>query len=67
MAGGTSVKIAETSVDQKDERLWGEIGTGLTYAWNDKSSVYGEASFSHALASGDNYFAKSTPGCRHQW
>lgn len=67
LAGGTSVKIAETTVDQKDERLWAEIGTGVSYAWNDKASVFGEASFAHALASGDNHAAKGTLGFRYQW
>jgi len=67
LLGGTSVKIAETTVEQQDERLWGEVGAGATYAWNDQASVYGEASYGHALASGDNYTAKGTVGLRYQW
>lgn len=65
--GDTSVKIAGSTVEQQDKRLWGEIGTGATYAWNDKSSVYAEASYGHALASGDNYTAKGTVGFRYKW
>ncbi|QEN86049.1 autotransporter outer membrane beta-barrel domain-containing protein [Labrys sp. KNU-23] len=65
--GDTSVKIAGATVEQQDKRLWGEIGTGATYAWNDKSSVYAEASYGHALASGDNYTAKGTVGFRYKW
>ncbi|MGN8118128.1 autotransporter outer membrane beta-barrel domain-containing protein [Labrys sp. 22185] len=65
--GDTSAKIGPTTVEQQDKRLWGEIGTGATYAWNDKSSVYAEASYGHALASGDNYTAKGTVGFRYKW
>ncbi|OCC03728.1 hypothetical protein BA190_17310 [Labrys sp. WJW] len=65
--GDTSVKIAGGTVEQQDKRLWGEIGTGATYAWNDKSSLYAEASYGHALASGDNYSAKGTVGFRYKW
>ncbi|WP_454818611.1 autotransporter outer membrane beta-barrel domain-containing protein [Labrys neptuniae] len=65
--GDTSVKIAGATVEQQDKRLWGEIGTGATYAWNDKSSLYAEASYGHALASGDNYSAKGTVGFRYKW
>ncbi|WP_448956558.1 autotransporter outer membrane beta-barrel domain-containing protein [Labrys neptuniae] len=65
--GDTSVKIAGATVKQQDKRLWGEVGTGATYAWNDKASVYAEASYGHALASGDNYTVKGTAGFRYKW
>ena len=67
---GTKIKVDGISFQQQEKRLWGEIGIGATYAWNDKWSVYGEADYSTALAShmGDkNYALKGTAGLRYRW
>lgn len=67
---GTSINVAGTSVDQRGKSLWGEIGLGGTYAWNDKLSIHGEASYATALSSGirgDNYTAKGIVGLRYKW
>lgn len=68
--GGTSVEVAGTTVHQKNQKLWGEIGVGGTYAWNDKWSVYGEADIATALSGHggkNNYIAKGTLGLRYMW
>ncbi|WP_284311294.1 autotransporter outer membrane beta-barrel domain-containing protein [Labrys miyagiensis] len=66
---GTSVEVDSTEIDQEEKRLWGEIGLGGTYAWNDKWSLNGEASYGAALASdaGSNYAVKGTVGLRYRW
>ncbi|GLS21458.1 hypothetical protein GCM10007874_44750 [Labrys miyagiensis] len=64
---GTQVEVAGVTLDQKDRRLWGEIGAGATYSLSANWSVYGEANYAHAFASGDNYTAKGTAGLRYRW
>ncbi|WP_448954348.1 autotransporter family protein [Labrys neptuniae] len=64
---GTRVKVAGATLEQKNRRLWGEIGAGATYSWNANWSVYGEANYAHAFASGDNYTVKGTAGLRYRW
>jgi len=67
---GTSVKLNGTEIEQQNKRLWGEVGLGGTYAWNDKWSVYAEADYATALAShagNDNYILKGTAGLRYRW
>lgn len=66
---GTAVKVAGATLEQRNKRLWGEIGAGATYAWNKNWSIYGEADYSAALSSdsGDNYAVKGTAGLRYTW
>ncbi|QEN84982.1 autotransporter outer membrane beta-barrel domain-containing protein [Labrys sp. KNU-23] len=66
---GTSVKVATSSFTQQNRRLWGKVGLGGTYVWNDKWSAYGEAGYGTALSSGagDNYAVKGTAGLRYIW
>ncbi|MDZ5453453.1 autotransporter outer membrane beta-barrel domain-containing protein [Labrys sp. ZIDIC5] len=66
---GTKIDVANVSVKQQNKRLWGEVGLGGTYAWNDAWSAYGEADYATALSSGagDNYTVKGTLGIRYNW
>ncbi|WP_448956563.1 autotransporter outer membrane beta-barrel domain-containing protein [Labrys neptuniae] len=67
---GTKIDVAGTSVKQREKGLWGEVGVGGTYAWNDKWSVYGEAGYATALSGSsgnDNYTVKGTVGARYKW
>lgn len=67
---GTSVDFSGVGLDQRNERLWGEVGLGASYAWNDNWSVYGEASYATALADhvgDDNYALSGTAGLRDRW
>jgi len=66
---GTEVDVAGVSFENRPERLWGEIGAGVSYNWNDdKFSLYGEGSVSTSLSSfGDSYALKGTAGFRVKW
>ncbi len=66
---GTSVEVAGASFTQQNKRLWGEVGLGGNYAWNDEWSLYGEADYAAALSSGsgDNYSVRGTAGLRYRW
>ncbi|MDQ0395034.1 autotransporter outer membrane beta-barrel domain-containing protein [Labrys monachus] len=66
---GTSVVVAGNTLTQQDKRLWGEVGLGGTYAWNDRWSLYGEAYYATALSSGagDSYTITGTAGLRYRW
>ncbi|WP_162275135.1 autotransporter outer membrane beta-barrel domain-containing protein [Labrys sp. WJW] len=66
---GTKIDVANVSVQQQNKRLWGEVGLGGTYAWNDAWSAYGEADYATALSAGagDNYTVKGTLGIRYNW
>ncbi len=67
--GDTKVDVAGASFAQSRRKLWGELGAGGTYSWNDKWSVYGEASYATALSKGfgDDYTVKGTAGIRYKW
>ncbi len=63
---GTKVNVSGTNFTSRNERLWGGIGLGGSYNWNnDKYSVYGEGSINTSLSSfGDSYAYKGTLGFR---
>lgn len=66
---GTQVDVAGVDFSNESERLWGEVGLGGTYSWNeDKFAIYGEGSVATALADfGDNPVLKGTAGFRVRW
>lgn len=66
---GTKVDVAGTSFASSNERLWGGVGFGGSYNWdNDKYSIYGEGSINTSLAEfGDNYTYKGGVGFRVKW
>ncbi|MCO7729128.1 autotransporter outer membrane beta-barrel domain-containing protein, partial [Brucella intermedia] len=54
MLSGSSVNVAGVAFDTDNDRTWGGIGAGGTYAWADnKYAVYGEGTINTAL----NHFA----------
>ncbi len=65
----SSVLIADTEFSTKQDRTWGGLGLGSTYAWaDDKYAIYGEGVINTSL----NHFAKSydlkgTVGFRVKW
>ncbi len=66
---GTSIDVAGSTLDQRDQRLWGEVGAGTTYALNKNWKMYAEADYAMALSgkSGSNYAVKGTAGLRYRW
>lgn len=66
---GTQVDVAGTSLASKKERLWGGLGLGGSYNWNnDKYSLYGEGLVNTSLNNlGDNYSVKGNVGFRMKW
>lgn len=63
------VDVSGVSFETRPEKLWGGLGLGGSYNWNDdKYSVYGEASVNTGLASfGDSYALNGTAGFRVKW
>jgi outer membrane autotransporter protein len=66
---GSTVDVSGTKFTSRDERLWGGIGVGGSYNWNDdKYSVYGEVSANTSLARfADSYSLNGTLGIRVKW
>jgi len=66
---GTKVDVAGTSFASANQRLWGGIGFGGSYNWdNDKYSVYGEGSINTSLTEfADSYTYKGNIGFRVKW
>lgn len=66
---GTRVNLGTKAFANKQERLWGGIGLGGSYNWNDdKYSLYGEGSVNTSLNHfGDSYTYKGTVGLRVKW
>jgi outer membrane autotransporter protein len=67
--GEGSVAVAGTKFTSRMDRLWGGVGFGGTYNWNqDKFSLYGEGTANTSLADfGDSYVLKGTVGFKIKW
>jgi len=66
---GASVGVSGTKISSENDPLWGELGLGGSYNWNDdKYSLYGEISASSSLENlGDNYALNGRAGLRIRW
>ncbi len=66
---GTKVDVSGVGFTSKRESLWGGIGLGGSYNWNDdKYSIYGEGTVNTSLKNfGDSYAYKGTVGFRFKW
>lgn len=66
---GSKVDVSGTKFESQPERLWGGVGVGGSYNWNDdKYSVYAEISANTSLADfGDSYSVNGTAGIRIKW
>ena len=66
---GTQVDVAGVSFANKNDRLWGGVGLGNSYNWeNDKYSIYGEGLINTSLNNfGDSYSVKGNLGFRMKW
>uniref|UniRef100_UPI0023309EE3 autotransporter family protein n=1 Tax=Candidatus Phyllobacterium onerii TaxID=3020828 RepID=UPI0023309EE3 len=67
--GESRVDVSGTKFETRPERLWGGVGVGGSYNWNDdKYSIYGEVSANTSLESfGDSYALNGTAGFRVKW
>jgi fibronectin-binding autotransporter adhesin len=66
---GTSVDVAGTAFDSRNDRLWGGLGAGGSYSWADDAYVfYGEALVDTSLENfAASYSAQATLGLRLNW
>lgn len=66
---GTRVDLSGVSLASEKDRLWGGLGLGGSYTWdNDKYSVYGEGLVNTSLNNlGDSYSLKGNVGFRVKW
>ncbi|SPL62517.1 autotransporter outer membrane beta-barrel domain-containing protein [Ochrobactrum soli] len=66
---GTKVDVAGVSFASEKDRLWGGVGLGGSYNWNDdKYSIYGEGIVNTSLNNfGDSYTLKGNVGFRVKW
>ena len=66
---GTKVRVSTEDFINKSEHLWGGIGLGGSYAWdNDKYAIYGEGSVNTSFKNfGDSYTYKGSMGVRVRW
>lgn len=66
---GTKVDVVDVSFASRNERLWGGVGFGGSYSWNDdKYSVYGEGLINTSLNNfGDSYPLKGQLGFKVKW
>ncbi len=66
---GTRVDVADVSFANRKDRLWGGIGLGGSYNWNDdKYSIYGEGLVNTSLNNfADSYSLKGNIGFRVKW
>ncbi|MDL2331868.1 autotransporter outer membrane beta-barrel domain-containing protein [Brucella inopinata] len=69
LMGDMSVKVAGVNFGTDNDRTWGGIGAGGTYAWaDDRYAIYGEGSLNTSLNHfADSYTVKGTVGFRAKW
>ncbi|WP_079210580.1 autotransporter outer membrane beta-barrel domain-containing protein [Brucella pituitosa] len=67
--GGTTVDLSGVDFDTDNDRTWGGIGLGGSYAWADnKYALYGEGSVNTGLTHfADSYSLKANAGFKVQW
>lgn len=67
--GGTTVNVAGVDFDTDNDKTWGGVGAGGTYAWADnKYALYGEGSINTSLNNfADSYALKATVGFKAKW
>jgi outer membrane autotransporter protein len=66
---GTRVIVADSSFASRNARLWGGIGIGGSYNWDDdRYAVFGEGSVNTSLSEfGNSYGYTATLGFRAKW
>ena len=66
---GTTVDISGTPFSTENEKLWGGLGLGGTYAWaGDRYALFGEVSVNTSLDNfGDSYSVNGIAGLRIRW
>ncbi|TCQ71315.1 outer membrane autotransporter protein [Ochrobactrum sp. BH3] len=66
---GTKVDVDGVSFASRKDRVWGGLGVGGTYNWdNDKYSIYGEGLINTSLNNfGNSYTIKGQVGLRVKW
>lgn len=69
MLGDMSVKVAGVNFGTGNDKTWGGLGLGGTYAWaDDKYALYSEGSLNTSLNSfAKSYSVKGTVGLRVKW
>ncbi len=67
--GGQKITYSGTNLETENDRTWGGIGAGGTYAWADeKYTLYGEGSVNTSLTNfADSYTLKGTIGFKMKW
>ncbi|KAA9349518.1 autotransporter outer membrane beta-barrel domain-containing protein, partial [Ochrobactrum quorumnocens] len=67
--GGTTVNLSGVDFDTDNDRTWGGIGLGGSYAWADnKYALYGEGSVNTGLTHfADSYSLKANAGFKVSW
>lgn len=66
MLGGARSDVSGTPLLRRDDRLWGELGIGGSYSWNnDRFAVFSEVSANTALSNfGDSTALRANAGFR---
>jgi fibronectin-binding autotransporter adhesin len=66
---GSSVDVSGTRFANAGDRLWGGVGAGGSFSWNnDRYALFGEVSYKTSLDDlGDSYSYKGTAGLRLRW
>ncbi len=66
---GTQVDVAGVGFTSRGDRLWGGVGLGGTYSWdNDKYTLFGQVGANSSLQNfGKSYALNGTLGFRMKW
>lgn len=69
LLGATAIDYAGTRMSTYNDRTWGGIGAGGSYAWaGDKYAIYGEGSINTSFNNfADSYILKGNVGFKVKW
>jgi outer membrane autotransporter protein len=66
--GDTGVTVDSVSLTDENDELWGELGGGLTYSFNQNWSIYAEGGYRTSLENwGDSHVLRGNLGVRYNW
>lgn len=63
--GHATMQVSGTPIESRAQKRWGEVGLGFTHNFNERFSMFGEASYEKALSDGArNYRYQAQLGLR---
>lgn len=67
LAGNTAVDVGDTRLEQAKQRVWGEVGGGVTYAMAGRVRLFGEGAYGASLGAERSDRWRGSVGAKFAW